>query len=179
METSHYIKHASNKGMLRRIFCSIRRNIFTLLVRCKAAQVGVGCCVNHYSKVTKKTYLGEHVNFNGIKMVGGGKIEIGRFFHSGTDCLIMTSSHNYEGEEIPYDDMDIVKDVRIEDFVWIGNHVMILPGVTIGEGAIIQAGSVVVNDIPSCTIAGGNLARVFKHRDKVHFDKLKSEMKFH
>ena len=93
--------------------------------------------------------------------------------------MILTSNHDYEGEEIPYDSMDIVKDVRIGDFVWIGNRVIILPGVTIGEGAIIQAGAVVVSDIPACAIAGGNPAKVFKYRDKEHFNRLKEEGKFH
>ena len=82
----------------------------------------------------------------------------------------MTSNHNYEGGAIPYDDMAWVKDVVIGDFVWLGSRVIILPGVTIGEGAIIQAGAVVVRDIPPCAIAGGNPAEVFKYRDKEHFE---------
>ena len=67
----------------------------------------------------------------------------------------------------------------IEDNVWIGNRVIILPGVTIKEGAIIQAGSVVVGDIEKCGIAGGHPAKVFKYRDIEHYEKLKSEWKFH
>lgn len=52
-------------------------------------------------------------------------------------------------------------------------------GVTIGEGAIIQAGAVVVSDIPPCAIAGGAPAKVFKYRNKEHYYKLKQEKKFH
>ena len=55
---------------------------------------------------------------------------------------------------------------------------IILSGVKVGEGAIIQAGSVVVSDIPPCAIAGGHPAKVFKYRDKAHYDKLKYEKKF-
>lgn len=87
--------------------------------------------------------------------------------------MIITSNHNYEGNAIPYDDMDLVKDVKIEDFVWLGNRVMVLPGVTIGEGAIVQAGAVVVKDVPYCAIVGGNPAQVFKYRDKERFERLK------
>jgi acetyltransferase-like isoleucine patch superfamily enzyme len=57
--------------------------------------------------------------------------------------------------------------------------VIILPGVTIHEGAIIQAGSVVVKDIEKCAIAGGHPAKVFKYRDIEHYEKLKKEGKFH
>ena len=73
----------------------------------------------------------------------------------------------------------ISKDVVIEENVWLGNRVIILPGVTVGEGAIIQAGSVVVKDIPKYAIAGGHPAKVFKYRDIDHYEKLKREGKFH
>ena len=56
---------------------------------------------------------------------------------------------------------------------------MILPGVKISEGSIIQAGSVVVNDIEKYAIAGGHPAKVFKYRDIEHYERLKSEKKFH
>lgn len=48
-----------------------------------------------------------------------------------------------------------------------------------GEGAIIQAGAVVVKDIPPYAIAGGNPAKVFKYRDKEHYETLKAQGKFH
>ena len=48
----------------------------------------------------------------------------------------------------------------------------------IGEGAIIQGGSVVHGEIPPCAIAGGNPAKVFKYRDIEHYNKLKNEKKF-
>ena len=50
---------------------------------------------------------------------------------------------------------------------------MVLGGVTLGEGCIIQAGSVVVSDIPDCAIAGGHPAKVFKYRDIRHYEELK------
>ena len=94
--------------------------------------------------------------------------------------MIISSIHNYDfGDAIPYDDTIISKDVVIEENVWLGNRVIILPGVTIGEGAIIQAGSVVVKDIPKYAIAGGHPAKVFKYRDINHYEKLKREGKFH
>ncbi|GHV46300.1 hypothetical protein FACS1894204_07620 [Synergistales bacterium] len=49
----------------------------------------------------------------------------------------------------------------------------------IGEGAIIQAGSVVVSDIPPYAIAGGAPAKVFKYRNREHFERLKAEGKYH
>jgi len=74
---------------------------------------------------------------------------------------------------------NIYKDITIEDFVWIGNRVIIMGGVSIGEGAIIAAGAVVTRDVPRCAIVGGNPALIIKYRDVAHFDQLKQERKFH
>lgn len=52
--------------------------------------------------------------------------------------------------------------VVIEDDVWIGGGAIILPGVTIGKGSVIAAGSVVTKDIPADVVAGGNPCRVIK-----------------
>lgn len=125
--------------------------------------------VNSISRFNGNTYLGKNTNFNGLKVIGRGKLTIGDNFHSGSDCLIITEVHNYKGSAIPYDETYIIKDVDIGDNVWIGSRVIILGGVTIGEGAIIQAGAVVVKDIPPLSITGGNPATVFSKRDEEHY----------
>ncbi|MGW8169129.1 MAG: acyltransferase [Sulfurovaceae bacterium] len=131
------------------------------------------------SIVTSQTYLGKNVNFNGMSISGGGKVTIGDNFHSGAECVMLTTIHNYEGAALPYDDTVIHKDITIEDNVWLGHRVIVLGGLTIGEGAIIQAGSVVVSDIPKYAIAGGHPCKPFKQRDIEHYIRLKEEGKFH
>ena len=137
--------------------------------------------VNGPSRVTGTTVLGKNVNFNGMEIGGGGNVTIGDNFHSGRDCLIISQNHKYDGgNAIPYDSQEyICKDVVIEDNVWLGDRVIVLAGVTIREGAIIQAGSVVVKDIPRYAIAGGHPAQVFRYRDIKHYERLKKEGKFH
>lgn len=129
--------------------------------------------------LTRNVVLGRNPSFSGMEIAGRGTVVFGDNFHSGKDCMIITQNHNYEGEAIPYDTTFIIKDVVIGDNVWLGSRVVILGGVTIGEGAIIQAGAVVVNDIPPYAIAGGNPAKVFKYRDKEHYETLKAQGKFH
>lgn len=133
------------------------------------------------TSLSKKTYLGRNCSFNGIMVHGsGGKLIIGDNFHSGPGINIFTNVHNFDkGKTIPYDSNYISKDVIIEDNVWFGMNIIIMGGVKIGEGAIIQAGSVVVSDIPKYAIAGGHPAKVFKYRDKEHYEKLKNKKKFH
>ncbi|MDR0900984.1 MAG: acyltransferase [Methanobrevibacter sp.] len=162
------------------LYQNLKKNIYKNKVKKIAKSCGTNLKVNYPSIVTSNTLLGNNVNFNGMTIQGKGKIAIGDNFHSGIECMIITDIHNYDhGIAIPYDDSIISKDVLIEDNVWIGNRVMILPGVKIEEGAIIQAGSVVVNNIPKYAIAGGHPAEIFKYRDIVHYEKLKKEKKFH
>ncbi len=161
-------------------FHNLKVKHYTKNIQKTVKECGVNLRVNGPSLATSNTYLGNNVNFNGIHIQGKGEVKIGDNFHSGIECMILTDNHNYDnGEAIPYDETIISKNVTIEDNVWLGNRVNILPGVTIHEGAIIQLGSVVVRDVPKCAIVGGNPATVFKYRDKDHYEKLKSQAKFH
>ena len=144
-----------------------------------AKKIGTHFWCRSPSTCTPNTYIGNDVSFNGMRMEGDGKVVFGNHVHTGTECLIITRSHNYEGTEIPYDSTHIYKDILIADFVWIGSRVTILPETEIGEGAIIQGGSVVHGKIPPYAIAGGNPATVFKYRNKEHFLQLKAQKKYH
>jgi acetyltransferase-like isoleucine patch superfamily enzyme len=164
----------------KRFLRKYMKKCYTYKVKRTAKSVGNNLKVNFKSNVSRNTILGNNVNFNGMSISGGGEVKIGNNFHSGTECLMITQIHNYDhGNKIPYDNTYIYKNVLIKDNVWLGSRVVILGGVTIGEGAIIQAGSVVVSDIPDYAIAGGHPAKVFKYRDKEHYDKLKQAEKFH
>jgi acetyltransferase-like isoleucine patch superfamily enzyme len=162
-----------------KFYSFVYRNIFKVIilsyVKSHKGQIFVG----GYTKLTKMTILNNNPNFNGMVVSGAGIVEFGDNFHSGDNCLIITSFHNYNsGESIPYGTSYINKDVIIGDNVWLGARVTILGGVTIGEGAIVQAGAVVVNSIPPLAIAGGNPAKVFKYRDKDIYHECKQNKRF-
>lgn len=162
----------------KRIFVVFMCQIFNYHVRRKAKACGRELKVWKYSVINHNTYLSNYANFSGLRIYGVGRVDIGNYFHAGIDCMMISSNHNYWGNSIPYDATNIEKPIVIEDCVWLGSRVIILGGVTIGEGAIIQAGSVVVSNIPKYAIAGGNPAKVFKYRDKEHYERLKAENKF-
>lgn len=154
----------------------IKTLFWTFITRIKVKEVSDKLTVNGKTSINRNTYLGENVNFNGMRIKGRGKVKIGDNFHSGQECLILTENHNFDkGTKIPYDNTYDVKDVVIEDNVWIGDRVMILPGSYIEEGAIVQAGSVVCGRVPYCTIVGGHPAKPFKQRDIEHYEELKKE----
>jgi len=132
------------------------------------------------TSLTSNTILGKNPNFNGMIILGFGKVVFGDNFHSGTGCEIITSYHNYnKGRTVPYDNTFINKDVFIGDNVWFGNRVTVLGGVNIGEGAIIQASALVFQDVPDYAIVGGNPAKIIKYRDKEHYYNLKKQNLFY
>lgn len=156
-----------------------RSKYWRWIVHNQCASCGENLHVNFRSEVTGTTYLGNSVNFNGMMIAGEGRVKIGDWFHSGKNCHIITHVHNYDhGNAIPYDSTYYHKDVNIGECVWLGEGVTILGGVTIGDGAIIQAYSTVVSDIPEGGIAGGHPAKVYRYRDMEHYNRLKKEGKF-
>jgi acetyltransferase-like isoleucine patch superfamily enzyme len=95
----------------------------------------------------------------------GGLIEIGSYVLIGPNVVMRTAGHNFENSKINIKDQGhIIKNINIENDVWIGSNVVIVGGVKIGTGAVIGAGAVVTKDIPSMAIAMGVPARVIKYR---------------
>lgn len=130
--------------------------------------------INVRSEFNGLTHLGVNTHFNGITITGKGRVFIGDNFHSGRDCLIISDVHDYQNaEKLPYDDKLITPDVVIEENVWLGSRVIILPGVKIGHGAIVQAGSVVVKDVAPLAIVGGHPAKQFSRRCEQSYNRLK------
>lgn len=102
-----------------------------------------------------------------------GKLYIGKGTIIGPRLKVHTSNHNYEGCMLPYDETYIAKNVVISENVWIGSDVTILPGVHIGEGAVIAACACVTKDVPPLAIVGGCPSRILKMRDKERYYTLK------
>ncbi|MBN9214993.1 MAG: acetyltransferase [Microbacterium sp. SCN 70-200] len=91
-------------------------------------------------------------------IVGGGYVTIGVDCLIGPRCSIYTP-HHAEGVDRRRAGWERARPVTIGDNVWLGGSVTITPGVTIGDDAIIGAGSVVTRDIPARVVAAGNPCR--------------------
>lgn len=95
-----------------------------------------------------------------------GPLYIGNNVMMGSDVRIFVSSHDTTSTDIPMmmqGDLPPQK-VTICDDVWIGTRVIIMPGVTIGRGAILGAGAVVTKDVPEYAVVGGVPAKILKYR---------------
>jgi len=96
---------------------------------------------------------------------GNGGVRIGRDVMIAAHSCVTSVGHRHEELHIPMMAQGIeVGPVTIEDDVWIGMNCTILPGVTVGRGAIVAAGAVVRSDVAPFTIVGGVPARVIDQR---------------
>lgn len=96
---------------------------------------------------------GTYINRNTL-IVSEDRVSIGRDCKISWDVIIMDTDQHPLNSSVP-----VKLPVTIEDKVWIGCRCTVLKGVTIGEGAIIAAGSVVTKDVPAYSIYGGVPAR--------------------
>jgi acetyltransferase-like isoleucine patch superfamily enzyme len=107
-----------------------------------------------------------------------GGLEIGDGVMIGPMVYIQTSNHNYDSTDLqalPYDHRIIRRPIRIDSFAWLGGRVTVTPGVHIGAGAIVGAGSVVTDDVPERGIVAGNPARLIGYRDRDQFEALAAQ----
>lgn len=95
-----------------------------------------------------------------------GPVSIGNDVMMAPDVIIQTRSHRFDCVDVPMrlQGSRDTQAVVISDDVWIGTRVIILPGVTVGRGAIVGAGAVVTKDVPEYAIVGGNPARIIRYR---------------
>lgn len=100
-----------------------------------------------------------HADYN-CTMLDVAEIRIGHNCLIGPDVGIYTAGHRLQPEGRTLDGYGLP--ITIGNDVWIGGHSTILPGVTIGDGSVVSAGSVVIKDVPPQTLVGGNPANIIK-----------------
>lgn len=138
-----------------------------------------GCVLGNADNIIlgDDVYIGE-----GTRIYAQGNVTIKNGSILADTVDIRTANHYYDGVDlnmIPFDEKVMISPVTIEENVWVASHVLILPGITIGEGAVVAAGSVVTKDVPPLAVVAGNPARVIKYRNKKRYLKLKREEKIY
>lgn len=129
-----------------------KRAVFTLFTPTHLTIIGDGEIV-----------LGNHVGLNGTTIASRQKISIGDNTMIGPNTIIIDhDGHVAWPLEDRWTKQGPIKEIVIENDVWIGMNCMILKGVTIGSGAIIAGGSIVVGDVEPNTVYAGNPARKIK-----------------
>ena len=112
-----------------------------------------------------KIYIGASTYINRNTFIDASiSIKIGQQCGIGPNCYITDHDHGTELELPPLEQPLIAKPTHIRNRVWLGANVTVLKGVTIGEDAVIGAGSVVTKDFPAGAVAVGVPARIIKFK---------------
>lgn len=112
--------------------------------------------------------IGEKATLDGRKQLHNSKggLVIGNHVDIASDVMIWTSEHDLSDPQMS----PIEEKVTIEDYVFIGPRAIILPGITIGRGAVIAAGAVVTKNVESGTIVAGTPAIQIGNRQLDHLN---------
>lgn len=140
----------------------VMRRFFKRLGKHSVLQAGL--------KVTnpERISIGDHCNLaQGVFITGGGGVQIGDWVGFGPDVKVWSVNHRFEDPDQPWLLQGWeMKSVTIEDDVWLGANVFVMPGVTIGRGAVVSAGAVVNKSVPPYSLVAGNPARVVGWRKR-------------
>jgi acetyltransferase-like isoleucine patch superfamily enzyme len=112
--------------------------------------------------------IGNHVWIGPQSYFDARDLVLGDYVGWGPGAKVLGSSHTGVPIEVPIIETDLViKPVRVEDWADIGTGAVLLPGVTVGKGAIVGAGAVVTCDVPPLAKAAGVPARIVGWRDEL------------
>ena len=143
----------------------VRSLVFRLTLKKygKGSFIDYGCYIRYPSRVS----IGKNVSVN-----RGCRFFASHFFRDVKICIednvaiapgvtLFAAGHDYRFYRLP----DTAESITVKRYVWIGGNSTILPGVTVGEGAVVAAGSVVTKDVEPYTVVGGVPARLIKKRE--------------
>lgn len=107
--------------------------------------------------------IGEYCTIGDSAFLDGRSgLVIGDCVNFGSHVTIYTRQHDADAADFA----EVGAPVEIGDHAWVSSHSIVLPGVTIGEGAVVAAGSVVTKDVAPYSLVGGNPARYIRDRSR-------------
>ena len=118
-------------------------------------------CMLRTERAHSRLVIGAHCGFSGAVLTAVESVELGDRVLCGANVTIIDS--DFHGLANPSGDATAkTAPIKIGDDVWLGLNVIVLKGVTIGEGSVIAAGSVVVESVPAHVLAGGCPATIIR-----------------
>ena len=115
-----------------------------------------------YCSYGQNIHIGDHVYLNVLcTVLDCNEVHIGHHVMIGPVVQIYTAAHLLQAEA-RIQGLEVAKPIVIEDNVWLGGGAILLPGVRIGRNAVVGAGAVVSQSVPTNTVVAGNPARVIR-----------------
>lgn len=170
--SGYFLRSFYYKKRLRKSFQKIRFEPGLRIEFPRNIELGSGSyfgfnCKLYASKLSK-IKIGFNASFNSNVMInarGKGKIFIGNNVLIGPNVVLRSSNHSFDSVKKPVKDQGMKDgEIIINDDVWIGSNVVILPNCNIGKGAIVAAGAVVTRNVDSYTVVGGVPAKLINKR---------------
>ncbi|MFH1496291.1 MAG: acyltransferase [Verrucomicrobiota bacterium] len=132
----------------------------------RALKLGAASFVAGGAYVTDDVSLGDHCTLNPYATLRG-KITGGEGIRIGSYACLMGFNHGFTDTTRPiWQQPHTSRGITLGDDIWIGAHVSILDGVTVGSHSVLAAGAVVTKDVPDHAIVGGNPARIIRLRKR-------------
>ncbi|WP_406121972.1 hypothetical protein OHQ89_07840 [Streptomyces canus] len=119
-----------------------------------------------HAYVTGELDTGSHCTLNPFTTVRGNVV-LGQGVRIGAHTSLLGFNHSMAPDRPVFRQPLTSRGIRVGDDVWIGSHVIVVDGVTIGDHCVIGAGAVVTRDLPAWSVAAGNPARVLRDRREV------------
>lgn len=167
---------------MRRLTSSIKQFLFRIKIgklRKRIGKLGKGSIIDgsYYFTIAENIFIEDFVYIGpGAIIQSYDHVVIKRGTIIGPRVKIYSANHQFrDAELLPYDKGLDKRKVLIDENVWIGGDVIIVPGATIEEGAIIGAGSVVAGVVEKGSIVAGNPARKIGERNMNHYLSLKEK----
>ena len=117
------------------------------------------CCINN---AVGDVIIGDHTRV-GLHNTVIGPVTIGNHVNLAQGITVTALNHNFAEKDLRIDEQGVsTNPVNIGNDIWIGTNAVILPGVTIGDHAVVAAGAVVTKDVPPHTLVAGVPAKIIK-----------------
>jgi len=142
------------------LVCILTRKLIYEIKGAKIGQLTILGRLDLNGNVCRLTVGNRSFISDGVHVALHAAINIGNNVVVNSKVQLLTGTHNTQDKK-----WSLIKEkIVINDYVWIANGAIILPGVTIGRGSVIGAGAVVSKDIPDWSIAVGNPAKIINKR---------------
>ncbi len=132
-------------------------------VDCQQLHLGPRSYIAAGAYLTDQVHLGADCSVNAYTVVRGS-VRTGNAVRIGAHTSLLGFNHTMEPHTEVFRQPLTSRGITIGDDVWIGSHVVVLDGVTVGDRAVLAAGAVVTKDVPAGAVVGGNPARLIKWR---------------
>ena len=156
-----YLPHSRTLGLATRFRVWYLSKVLKIMPSDKNSKVETRVYISN----AKHLKIGKHVRIN-EQVFLQGEISIGDYSMLAPNVAIYTKTHVYDNPNVPMVTAGETptKPVVLEEDVWLGRNVVVLPGVTIGKGSIVGANSLVNKNVAPYSIMGGVPARLIRSR---------------